>query len=73
MRDHTGLGSACSCSRSARNRAEFMAGPTNEIERRKKAMEDSGLIGDGGHDGVIDIFIDELVATYHKQSERAVA
>lgn len=45
----------------------------NEIERRKKAMEDSGIIGDGGHDGVIDIFIDELVATYHKQSERAVA
>ncbi len=35
-----------------------------EVERRKKAMEDSGLIGAGDQDGVIDAFIGDLLGQY---------
>ena len=37
-----------------------------ELERRKKIMEDSGLIGEGGQDGVIDDFIKDLLTQYEK-------
>jgi len=44
----------------------------NEIERRKKTVEDSGIIGEGGHDGVINVFIEELIAAYEKQQSGAL-
>lgn len=35
-----------------------------ELERRKKLMEDRGLIGEGAQDGVIDDFINDLLTQY---------
>lgn len=44
----------------------------DELERRKKLMEDSGLIGEGGQDGVIDEFIKDLLGEYEQIRSEAI-
>lgn len=43
-----------------------------EVERRKKIMEDSGLIGGGGQDGVIDEFIGDLLNQHEEMRTKAL-
>lgn len=43
-----------------------------EVEQRKKRMEDSGLIGDGGDSGVIDEFIKELLEQHEAMRTKAL-
>lgn len=43
-----------------------------EVERRKKLMEDSGLIGENGQDGVIDDLIKDLLAQHEKARTEAL-
>lgn len=43
-----------------------------ELERRKKLMEDSGLIGENGQDGVIDDLIKDLLKQHEEMRAEAV-